>query len=103
MGYNLLINEVYWGYNPFTNHLLTSWDIQVHEWLIFWGNVGKYTIHGSYGYLNNLCGTRMSQSCSFFLGIRSAAECGFPDFTFCLPGNSQLCGRGEIDEVYGTA
>ena len=20
---------VYWGYNPFTNHLLTSWDIQV--------------------------------------------------------------------------
>ena len=29
MGYNLLINWVYWGYNPFTNHLLTSWDIQV--------------------------------------------------------------------------
>ena len=45
----------------------------------------------------------MNQSCSFFLGIRSAAECGFPDFTFCLPVNSQLCGRGEIDEVYGTA
>ena len=22
---------VYWGYNPFTNHLLTSWDIQVGE------------------------------------------------------------------------
>ena len=29
MGYNLLLNEVYWGYNPFANHLLTSWDIQV--------------------------------------------------------------------------
>ena len=31
MGYNLLINEVYWGYNPLTNrnHLLTSWDILV--------------------------------------------------------------------------
>ena len=29
MGYNLLVNGVYWGYNPFTNHLLTSWDIQV--------------------------------------------------------------------------
>ena len=29
MGYNLLINEVYWGYNPLTNHELTSWDIQV--------------------------------------------------------------------------
>ena len=21
----------YWGYNPFTNHLLTSWDIQVQK------------------------------------------------------------------------
>ncbi len=29
MGYYLLINGVYWGYNPPTNHLLTSWDIQV--------------------------------------------------------------------------
>ena len=30
MGYNLLINGVYWGYNPFTKPLiLTSWDIQV--------------------------------------------------------------------------
>ena len=27
MGYNLL----YWGYNPFAIHLLTSWDIQVHH------------------------------------------------------------------------
>ena len=26
--YNLLLNAVYWGYNPFTNHLLTFWDIQ---------------------------------------------------------------------------
>ena len=29
MGYNLLINGIYWGYNPFANPLLTSWDIQV--------------------------------------------------------------------------
>ena len=29
MGYNLLINGVYWGYNPLTNLLLTSWDILV--------------------------------------------------------------------------
>ena len=29
MAYNLLINGVYWGYNPLTSHLLTSWDIQV--------------------------------------------------------------------------
>ena len=29
MGYDLLINRIYLGYNPLTNHLLTSWDIQV--------------------------------------------------------------------------
>ena len=29
MGYNLLINGIYWGYNPLTNLLLISWDIQV--------------------------------------------------------------------------
>ena len=29
MGYNLLIGGIYWGYNPLTNLLLTSWDIQV--------------------------------------------------------------------------
>ena len=29
MGYNLPINGIYWGYNPLTNHLLTSRDIQV--------------------------------------------------------------------------
>ena len=29
MVYNLLLNGVYWGYNPLTNHLLISWDIQV--------------------------------------------------------------------------
>ena len=28
MGYNLLKNGVYCGYNPLTNLLLTSWDIQ---------------------------------------------------------------------------
>ena len=33
MGYfTLLINGVYWGYNPLPNHLQTSWDIQV--WLV---------------------------------------------------------------------
>ena len=26
--FHLLINGIYWGYNPFTDHLLTSWDIQ---------------------------------------------------------------------------
>ena len=31
MGYNLLINGVYKGYNPLTNLLLTSWDIQECE------------------------------------------------------------------------
>ena len=28
-GLYLLINGIYWGYNQITNHLLTSWDIQV--------------------------------------------------------------------------
>ena len=31
MDYNLLLNGIYWGYNPLTNHLLTSWDIQVED------------------------------------------------------------------------
>ena len=35
MAYNLRINGIYWGYNPFAKHLLTSWDIQVvHGWWI---------------------------------------------------------------------
>ena len=38
MGYNLLINGVYLGYNPLTNHFLTSWDIQVY---ILGSNVGR--------------------------------------------------------------
>ena len=29
MGYNILTNGVYWGYNPLANLFLTSWDIQV--------------------------------------------------------------------------
>ena len=40
MGYNLLINGVYWGYNPLTNHLLTSWGIQVAVKSIFFGSQG---------------------------------------------------------------
>ncbi len=33
MGYNLPINGVYRGYNPLTNNLLTSLDIQVVVYL----------------------------------------------------------------------
>ena len=40
MVYNLLINGVYWGYNPLTNHLLTSWDIQVT--LTRWANEKRF-------------------------------------------------------------
>ena len=29
--FHLLIHGRYWGYNPFTNHLLTSWNIQVGD------------------------------------------------------------------------
>ena len=32
MVYNLLINGVYWSYNPVTNHVVSFWDIQV--WLV---------------------------------------------------------------------
>ena len=33
--FHLLVNGVYWGYNPLTNHLLTSWDIQVpFHWVV---------------------------------------------------------------------
>ena len=35
MGCALLITGIYWGYNPFTNHLLTSWDILVSIELAF--------------------------------------------------------------------
>ena len=28
MDYNLLINGIYWEYNPLTIHLPTSWDLQ---------------------------------------------------------------------------
>ena len=37
LGYNLLMYGVYWGYNPFANHLLTSWDIQVG--MVVWFNM----------------------------------------------------------------
>ena len=36
-----------WVFTP--NHV---WDIYLHEWLIFMVNVGKYTIHGPYGFLH---------------------------------------------------
>ena len=45
MGDNLLTNGVYWGYNPLTNHLLTSWDIPsiLKVWLFScffsWANI----------------------------------------------------------------
>ena len=44
MGYNLLIHRLYWGYNPLTNLLLTSWDIQVLPMYqaIFKGNHSTY-------------------------------------------------------------
>ena len=29
-----------------------DWYIYLHEWLIFMVNVGKYTIHGLFGYVN---------------------------------------------------
>ena len=39
MGYNPTIPHLQIGYNnPFTNHLLTSWDIQVNNQILIDGN-----------------------------------------------------------------
>ena len=38
---HLLINGAYWGYNPVTHHLLTSWDIQVIQ--VSWSQVSVCT------------------------------------------------------------
>ena len=50
MGYNLLINGVYWSCNPFTNHLLASWDIQTTSQVgakyTTWGEAGQNTMRG---------------------------------------------------------
>ena len=35
MGYNPNIPDLYVGYNPLTNNLLTSWDIQVCFFLVY--------------------------------------------------------------------
>ena len=42
MGYNLLEHGVYWGYNPLTNLLLTSWDIQVSGHVKHGFNLDKF-------------------------------------------------------------
>ena len=31
-------------------HMLHVWYIYLHDWVIFRANVGKYTIHGAYGW-----------------------------------------------------
>ena len=43
MGYALLINGVYWGYNPLPNLLLTSWDIQGHPSISFCEHLGGFS------------------------------------------------------------
>ena len=53
MAYNLLINGVYWGYNPLTNHLLTSWDILVGFSILFTihfgGKIPLFLVQHPYG------------------------------------------------------
>ena len=51
MGYNLLINGVYWGYNLLTNLLLTSWDIQVVVFFFFCGGFGVPCMSQSINFL----------------------------------------------------
>ena len=40
--FHLLINGVYWGYNPLTNLLLTSWDILAGFRSAGKGDLGKF-------------------------------------------------------------
>ena len=45
---NLLINGIYWCYKPFTNHLLTSWDIQANvsrQIFLYWQNPEFFRWH----------------------------------------------------------
>ena len=59
------INGVYWGCNPFTNHLLTSWDIQVvrpdvHISSGFWCHVHVTHIHHPYPSVHNMISGRFT-------------------------------------------
>ena len=36
--------------SEFIPHLLHVWCIYLQNWVIFWANVGKYSIDGAYGY-----------------------------------------------------
>ena len=55
MGYNLLKNGVYWGYNPLTNLFLTSWDILVvvtpGHTSNYWGFIGLKRGFDTRGYI----------------------------------------------------
>ena len=46
MVWNLKIAKFRGAYHPW------DWYIYLHEWFIFMVNVGKYTIHGSYGWVS---------------------------------------------------
>ena len=45
---HLLINGVYWGYNPPTNHLLTSRDIQVPDRSCFFQTLPYIALYNHY-------------------------------------------------------
>ena len=47
----------------------SMYRIFTYIWLIFMVNVGKYTIHGSYGCLNMLWGLQLESSCLFMMFI----------------------------------
>ena len=50
--YRYYITSIIPGFLFLTNQshrIHGDWYIYLHEWLIFMANVGKYTIHGSYG------------------------------------------------------
>ena len=40
--------------DPSLSHMLHGAGIFTYIWVFFWANVGKYTIHGAYGYSMNV-------------------------------------------------
>ena len=99
MGYDLLINGVYWGYNPFTNHLLSSWHIQVYVF-------SRYP-------RSSRCFAKKSPPCFllFAAGIENCSSWNVKDhFSAMLKHKSKICwyygcsagSDGNYPYIFGT-
>ncbi len=102
--FHLLINGVYWGYNLLTNHLLTSWDIQVSPenqgpGLRDPGIFGDSELGKTHGFLRGFNLLLVSGSGVFFFHSLSQGD-GHPTFN---DGNPYFMGpykplRNWVDE-----